>query len=245
METKFFEEGKITSKRIASMLLAGICCISTFAEEGNSRTVVGKVLDNSGFGLPGVTILQKNTTNGTVTDIDGNFTINVSDPTKSTLVVSFIGYDTKEIKLTGNEPVSIVLHEDVQALDEVVVTALGIKREKKSLGYAQQVVEGDNMNVGNDANVLNKLAGKVSGVQIISGNSGAGSSTRVVIRGESSLSNNNQPLYVVDGVPINNNIYSNLSGTPQEIDYGNGAGELNADDIESISVLKGANAAAR
>lgn len=244
METKFFKQGKSSGKRIAGMLLAGICCVSAFAEEGDSQTIIGKVLDNKGMGLPGVTVLQKNTSNGTVTDIDGNFSIDVTDPSKSTLVVSFIGYDTEEVHLKGGAPVSVILHEDVQALDEVVVTALGIKRDKKSLGYAQQVVEGDNMNVGNDANVLNKLAGKVSGVQIISGNSGAGSSTRVVIRGESSFSSNNQPLYVVDGVPINNNIYSNLSGTPQEIDYGNGAGELNADDIESISVLKGANAAA-
>lgn len=209
----------------------------------NRKTVKGKVLDNTGYGLPGVSVLQKNSANGTITDADGNFIITV-DGEKTSLILSFIGYATKEVPVKGSEVLSIILSEDVQALDEVVVTALGIKRDKKSLGYSTQEVKGDNVNVGNDANMLNKLTGKVAGVQITAGNSGAGSSSRVVIRGESSLSNDNQPLYVVDGVPINNYIYSNLAGTPQEIDYGNGAGEVNADDIESISVLKGANAAA-
>lgn len=102
----------------------------------------------------------------------------------------------------------------------------------------------EQLSTGNETNVLNKLAGRVAGVQVTAGNSGAGSSSRIIIRGESSFSTNNQPLYVVDGVPINNNVYSNLAGTPQEIDYGNGAGELNADDIASMTILKGANAAA-
>lgn len=243
MKNYFYTRNLLFSKRVQAVLLAGICCISAYAGDKDYK-VVGKVVDGAGEGLPGVTILQKSTTNGTVTDYEGNFSISVSSDNDDVLVISYVGYTTKEIDVDGKSTLSVVLNEDVKTLGEVVVTALGIKREKKSLGYAQQVVDGDIVNTGNDANVLNKLAGKVSGVQIISGNSGAGSSTRMVIRGESSLSNDNQPLYVVDGVPVNNYIYSNLAGTPQEIDYGNGAGELNADDIESISVLKGANAAA-
>ncbi len=241
-KNNFFRKKSLSGKKVVAALLLGACCSAAYADE--DRVITGKVLDSSGVGLPGVTILQKNTSNGTVADMDGNFSLSVSDPASASLIVSFVGYDTQEIPVKDKGFIAVTLTEDVQALDEVVVTALGIKREKKSLGYAQQVVDGNEMNVGNDANVLNKLAGKVAGVQMIAGSSGAGSSTRVVIRGESSLSNNNQPLYVVDGVPVNNNIYSNLAGTPQEIDYGNGAGELNADDIESISVLKGANAAA-
>lgn len=242
MKKKIQIRQRMNFKRLLTFFFLFTLLVATSWAE-NRKTVKGKVLDNTGYGLPGVSVMQKNSVNGTITDADGNFIITV-DGEKAALILSFVGYTTKEIAVKGEEALSIVLSEDVQALDEVVVTALGIKRDKKSLGYSTQEVKGDHMNVGNDANVLNKLAGKVAGVQITAGNSGAGSSSRVVIRGESSLSNDNQPLYVVDGVPINNYIYSNLAGTPQEIDYGNGAGEVNADDIESISVLKGANAAA-
>lgn len=231
------------TKRLVAFLLLFSFAVSTGWAD-NKKTVKGRVLDNTGYGLPGVSILMKNSKNGTITDADGNFTITVDGEKAAALILSFIGYTTKEVPVKGEGLLSIVLEEDVHTLDEVVVTALGIKRDKKSLGYATQEVKGENVNVGNDANLLNKLTGKIAGVQITAGNSGAGSSSRVVIRGESSLSNDNQPLYVVDGVPINNYVYSNLAGTPQEIDYGNGAGEVNADDIESISVLKGANAAA-
>lgn len=242
MKKRILIRQRMDFKRLFTFFLLFTLLVATSWAE-NRKTVKGKVLDNTGYGLPGVSVMQKNSVNGTITDADGNFLITV-DGDKAALILSFVGYATKEIPVKGNEALSIILNEDVQSLGEVVVTALGIKRDKKSLGYATQEVKGDNVNVGNDANVLNKLTGKVAGVQITAGNSGAGSSSRVVIRGESSLSNDNQPLYVVDGVPINNYIYSNLAGTPQEIDYGNGAGEVNADDVESISVLKGANAAA-
>ena len=242
MKKQILIRQRMNFKRLLTFFFLFTMLVATSWAE-NRKTVKGKVLDNTGYGLPGVYVIQKNSVNGTITDTDGNFIITV-DGDKTSLILSFVGYATKEITVKGEEALSIVLSEDIQALDEVVVTALGIKRDKKSLGYSTQEVKGDHVNVGNDANVLNKLAGKVAGVQITAGNSGAGSSSRVVIRGESSLSNDNQPLYVVDGVPVNNYIYSNLAGTPQEIDYGNGAGEVNADDIESISVLKGANAAA-
>ena len=234
----------LSLKRATGFFLLALCALSALGAN-DKRVVKGKVLDHEGLAMPGVSVVLKgNAGRGVITNIDGDFSIPVDDVQSATLVFSFIGYETREIHLKGTDALTVNLSEDVRMLDEVVVTALGIKRDKKSLGYAQQVVEGEEMNVGNDANVLNKLAGKIAGVQMIAGNSGAGSSTRVVIRGESSFSNGNQPLYVVDGVPINNNVYTNLAGTSQDIDYGNGAGELNADDIESISVLKGANAAA-
>lgn len=242
MKTSILSHSKTILPRGITLLLMCFCCL-TLANAVNDKKIKGKVTDNTGSSLPGVSIILKNSANGTVTDAEGNFILPV-DNEKATLILSFIGYTTKEVTVKSGIHSNIILNEDVMALDEVVVTALGIKRDKKSLGYSTQEVKGDNMNVGNDANMLNKLMGKVAGVQITAGNSGAGSSSRVIIRGESSFSNGNQPLYVVDGVPINNNIYANLAGTPQEVDYGNGAGEVNADDIETISVLKGANAAA-
>lgn len=233
------------AKRMTSCFLLLLCSAFCLAAPPVKKVVTGKVLDPSKLELPGVTVVVKGQSGkGTITDINGLFSLQVDDAENATLVFSYVGFQTMEIPLKGKSELVINLLEDSQVLNEVVVTALGIKRDKKSLGYAQQAVEGDDMNVGNDANVLNKLNGKIAGVQMIAGNSGAGSSTRMVIRGESSFSNGNQPLYVVDGVPISNNVYTNLAGTSQDIDYGNGAGELNADDIESISVLKGANAAA-
>lgn len=204
--------------------------------------ITGKVTDESGEGLPGVSIIVKGTTTGTSTDLDGNYSLVL--PKEQTLVAySYISYKTKELTLSAGIA-NVILEENIVKVGEVVVTALGIKRDKKSLGYATQSIKGDELSTINDPNLMNGLAGRMAGVQITQGNSGAGSSSRVVIRGESSLSNGNQPLYVVDGIPINNYVHSALSGTPQEIDYGNGAGELNADDIESINILKGANAAA-
>lgn len=206
-------------------------------------TVKGRVVDNNREPLIGVNVVEKGTTNGTVTNIDGHFSLNVSP--NSTLVFSYVGYTEKEFVWNGNSEVVIVLSEDAELLDEVVVTALGIKRSKKSLGYSSQEVAGDNLtDSGSDANMLNLLNGKVAGLQVTSGNSGPGSSTRVVIRGEASFSNDNQPLYVVDGVPVNNKVASFRMGTSHEVDYGNGAGEINPNDIASITVLKGANAAA-
>lgn len=209
---------------------------------GQKITVTGTVSDGTDP-IIGATVKAKGTNLAAVTDMDGNFKIDV--PQNTTLEFSYVGYVTVKKKIRQSaERLNIVLQEDLQQMDEVVVTALNIKRNKKSLGYATQQVGEKEFNVGNDANLLNKLTGRVAGVQITGGNSGAGSSSRVIIRGESSLSSNNQPLYVVDGVPIANSIEIGSGGTAQEVDYGNGAGELNGDDIESINVLKGANAAA-
>lgn len=224
--------------------ILAICCLSAacLSATAQSINIKGKVTDGK-EPIIGATISVEGSNRNAVTDIDGNYSIEV--PAGGTLTFSYVGYHQVKKKVKqGVGVLNIAMSEDQQQMDEVVVTALNIKRNKRSLGYATDQITAADLNVGNETNMLNQLTGKVAGVQITAGNSGAGSSSRVIIRGESSLSSNNQPLYVVDGVPINNNTYTNLSGTPQEIDYGNGAGELNADDIASMTVLKGANAAA-
>lgn len=207
-------------------------------------TVTGKVTDaGTGEPLIGVNILVKGTSQGTVTDIDGVYNIELNGGTE-TLVFSFIGYANQEIPVNSQSTLDITLSEGL-ALSEAVVTALGIKRDEKSLGYAVQKLNGDEFTEAKETNFVNALSGKVAGVNITNGGSGVGSSVRIVIRGESSLSGNNQPLFVVNGIPINNTIGGNGRAEGNlETDYGNGAAEVNADDIETISVLKGANATA-
>ncbi|MFV0247724.1 MAG: carboxypeptidase-like regulatory domain-containing protein [Tenacibaculum sp.] len=206
------------------------------------HVIKGTVKDEFDEPLPGVSIVEKGTSNGSTTDFNGNFKIVVKYKNTS-LLVSYIGFYSQEIDLNGKSQLQIIMLEEATQLNEVVVTALGIKREKKALGYASQSLNQNDLNTGNDANLLNKISGKIAGVQSIQGSSGPGSSTRVVIRGESSFGDN-QPLYVVDGVPVINEFQNQLFGTPAEIDYGNGAGELNAEDIAELNVLKGASATA-
>eukprot|EP01093_Parvamoeba_rugata_P015390 TRINITY_DN5397_c0_g1_i4.p1 TRINITY_DN5397_c0_g1~~TRINITY_DN5397_c0_g1_i4.p1 ORF type:complete len:1090 (-),score=218.72 TRINITY_DN5397_c0_g1_i4:1259-4528(-) len=207
------------------------------------QTVTGIVLDNLGQPLPGANVLEKGTTNGTQTDFDGNYTLNV--PGDAILVVSYIGFKGKEISVNNQNRIEISLEEDSQQLTEVVVTALGISREKKSLGYATQEVDGENVNNVPTDNVVNALSGKVAGVQIKT-NTNLGGSSNVVIRGSTSLTGNNQALFVVDGVPVNN---SNFNSDTQQTggggyDYGNLASDINPNDIKSINILKGAAATA-
>ena len=206
--------------------------------------VSGTVLDNDGQPLPGANILEKGTTNGTQTDFDGNFSINVSNA-NATLVVSYIGFTTKEVALGGQTNVTVTLEEGATGLEEVVVTALGIKKEKKRLGYSVQEVKSENLVTARETNVTNSLAGRAAGVQITGGSSGVGSTSLITIRGEGSLiPGNNSPLFVVDGIPISNRTISNRSEGNLETDYGNGAQDINPDDVESISILKGPNATA-
>lgn len=223
------------------IFLLSLLWLITMARAQNV-TVTGKITDGNDP-LIGVTVQVAGSKAGVVSDANGNYRIEV--PVHSVVSFSYVGFTTVRKKVEPDTRVmDVVMYEDLQQMDEVVVTALDIRRNRRSLGYSTQEVSENDLNTGNETNLLNKLTGKLAGVQITAGNSGAGSSSRVIIRGESSFSNNNQPLYVVDGVPINNNTYAPLSGTPQEIDYGNGAGELNADDIASVTILKGANAAA-
>jgi len=211
------------------------------------KAISGKVIDKSGEPIPGVSVYIKGTTTGTTTSIDGEYSLNVGSG-DVVLVFSFIGFESQEITVGDRSEINITLLEEVSKLNEVVVTALGISREKKSLGYALTEVGGKEVSTVKEQNVMNSLAGKVAGVVLTKSSSGPGSGTRVIIRGNNSLTGNNQPLYVVDGVPMDNSGFgsANAGGTGEyaRSDYGTGISDLNPDDIESISVLKGPNAAA-
>lgn len=208
--------------------------------------ITGRVSDTDGQPMIGVNVTEQGTINGVVTGFNGDFAIEVDSD--ASLVFTFIGYKKEVVGVSGKQKIEVTLEEDFLRVDEVVVTALGIKRDKKGLGYAVQNVDDKSLGESSDPNLLNSLNGKVAGIQITQGNSGVGSSSKMVIRGENSLANDNQPLFVIDGVPINNytapSVTTSDGSGAQEVDYGNGAGEVNPDDVESISVLKGANAAA-
>lgn len=210
--------------------------------QSSLRNITGQVNNESGEPLAGVTIVLKGTGNGTTTDVDGKFGMNVA-ATDQALLVSYIGYLTTEVPLTPANFYDIRLKPGSTELDELVVTALGITREKKALGYAIQEVKGEQLTQARETNLVSSLAGRVAGVNVTGGSNSIGGSSRIVIRGETSLAGNNQPLFVVDGTPINNKV-SAIDQSGQNIDYGNAAAEINPDDIESISILKGPNAAA-
>jgi TonB-linked SusC/RagA family outer membrane protein len=215
--------------------------------------VKGTVTDaKDGTPLPGVSIVVKGTLTGTVTDINGKYVLAVPAGYNE-LIFSFVGMLTKEAKIDGRKSVDMVLEDDVVGLDEVVVTALGISRQKKSLGYAVQDMKGEELAKAKETNIVNSLSGKISGVQITNTSGAVGSSSRIIIRGASSLGGNNQPLFIVDGIPLSNNDFAaddGLGGKGRTIaksngtNRGNGAADINPDDVESISVLKGPNAAA-
>lgn len=223
------------------MWTAMLLFVLNFSQAQQVR-ITGKVSDPSNEPLPGATIVVKGTTRGTVTDVDGSYSIQAS--ASETLVFSFVGFETLERIVGNSSEINVTLSEGV-ALNEVVVTALGVERETKALGYSVQAVDGSKFTEARETNVINSLSGRVAGVQITNSSSGIGGSTRVTIRGESSLNiNANQPLFVVDGVPISNNIIGSSGSGNQEVDYGNAAGEINPDDIASMTVLKGPAAAA-
>lgn len=204
--------------------------------------VSGTVKDVNGEPLIGVNVLEKGTTNGVITDFDGNFSLSVSSA-DAVLEFSYIGYNNVTVKVGNQTSLSIEMVEDTQKLDEVVVTALGIKREKKMLGYAVQDVKADKLNSTGDPSVIGALSGKVAGLQMNTAGTGLSGSTKITLRGNSSLTDNNQPLWVVDGVPFSDNSSSDAS-LFGGVDRGGSAVDINPEDIESISVLKGPNAAA-
>ncbi|WP_421919083.1 SusC/RagA family TonB-linked outer membrane protein [Marinifilum sp.] len=209
------------------------------------QTVTGTVTEESGMSLPGVSVIVKGTTIGTVTDVDGKFEI-AADPS-SVLVFSFVGMTTQEITVGSQTVINVVMVTDALQVDEVVVTALGIKREEKSLTYATQQVKGEELTTVRTDNMMNALSGKAAGVVISPSTSGVGGSTKVILRGYTSVQGNNQPLYVVDGVPLQNLIPNQAetgNGFGGGVDAGDGISNLNPDDIESVNVLKGASAAA-
>ncbi|TGE22977.1 SusC/RagA family TonB-linked outer membrane protein [Hymenobacter metallicola] len=207
------------------------------------RAISGRVTDRAnGQGLPGVTVLVKGTTIGASTNSDGTYTLSVP-ASATTLSFTSIGYVSVDRPIGTASTIDIGLSADTKQLGEVVVTALGREEQKKSLGYAVQDVQGAELTQARETNVVNSLAGRVAGVQISNSTGAAGSSSRIVIRGPKSVQGNNQPLFVIDGQPIDNSSFSN-SGAGGGIDYGNAASDLNPDDIESMTVLKGANATA-
>lgn len=210
-------------------------CFGAFAQQ--RITITGTVKDVNGESIIGANVSVEGTTIGTITNIDGAFKLEV--PENGKLTVSFIGYEKQTVNINKKQTFTITLKEDSEMLSEVVVTALGIKREKKALGYAMQEVKTDVFSENRSTNVSNLLQGKVAGVQISQSGSGVGGPTRIVLRGLNSLSGNNTPLWVVDGLPVLDNSNSNT-----QFSYSSGAADINPDDIESVSVLKGANAAA-
>ncbi len=221
---------------ILTLLLAFVVQF-TFAQD---RTITGQVTDDTGP-LPGVSVLIVGTETGTETDFDGNFTINAD--TGDVLQFSFVGMTTVTRTIGTDAIINVILISDANTLDEVVVTALGIKREEKALGYSIQSISGETMTEARETNISNALSGRIAGVQVTSSSGNPGSSSRIVLRGNSSITGNNEPLYIVDGVPIDNTSYGN-AGSGGGVDLPNGAADINPDDIESIVVLKGPNAAA-
>ncbi|MFK7907627.1 MAG: SusC/RagA family TonB-linked outer membrane protein, partial [Chitinophagales bacterium] len=222
---------------ICILILALCVQLQVFAQ---GRTLTGTISDDSGS-LPGVSVVVTGTTTGTVTDIDGKFSLEVPADAK-TLTVSYVGFENQTLDIGSQTSFNINMKAGVE-LDEFVVTALNISREKKALGYSVQQVGGDDLTEARDANVLNALSGKVSGVQITSASGSVGSSSRIVIRGTSSIRGDSQPLFVINGVPIDNGTNHTDDGYGS-VDYGNAASDINPEDIESITVLKGPNASA-
>ena len=223
-----------------------LCMFVMMSSASFAQTAVsGRVTSgDEGMAIPGANVLVKGTTTGTITDAEGNYSLDVPDP-NGTLVFSFVGYVTQEIPIAGKTTIDVALPVDATELSEVVVTALGIEREKRDLGYAVQELNGEDITKARETNIGNALAGKVAGVTVVGNPSGIGGSSRITIRGERSLNiNKNQPLFIVDGVPITNETFGSSGRNNQEVDYGNGAGFVNPDDVESMTVLKGASATA-
>ena len=199
-------------KGLLTLFLALFVQIS-FAQD---KTITGTVSDADGLPLPGVNIVVQGTTNGTQTDFDGNYAISASQG--QTLAFSYLGYKTETRPVGASNTINLQMAEDAESLEEVVVTALGVSREKKSLGYAAQELEGDAVSTVKVDNVVNSLSGKVSGVQI-KANNNFGGSANFLIRGVSSLTGNNQPLFVIDGIPISNRL-NNTSAQHLSFSYG-------------------------
>ncbi len=231
--------------RKITFLLALILFVGMNWANAQTKTIHGTVVSSEdGQGIPGVTVAVKGTTVGTTTDLDGKFSLDVK-PEFKTLQFSYVGMKTVDIALSGQTEINVTMEPDVMQMDEVVVTALGISREKKSLGYAVQEVKGEDLNRGKSTNVINAMSGKVAGVQITN-NTNMGGGSNVVIRGATSLTGNNQALFIVDGIPIvnvNANDAYQQSGR-SGYDYGSPVNDINPADIESVTVLKGGAATA-
>ncbi|MGQ7856796.1 SusC/RagA family TonB-linked outer membrane protein [Pedobacter sp. WC2501] len=225
----------MTRLKITLFILTMLCCVQIY---GQTPLISGKITDASGQPIPGISVKVKGTTVGTSSDAKGLFSIKSGSP--ATLVFSGIGYTTKEFAYSGQSNITITLSEDQQSLNEIVVTALGVKREKRNLTYSSQEVKGEQLTQTKEPNLVNALAGKVSGVQITSSSGTPGSSSRIVIRGANSMFGNNEALMVIDGIPVNNDETGTLNMGPGT----NRIADLDPNIIESINVLKGGAATA-
>lgn len=209
-----------------------------------SGNCVGIIKDATGEAVIGASVMVKGTTNGTISNVDGEFSLsNVQE--SAVIVISFVGYKTQEVQWVG-KPLDVILQDDSQVLNEVVVTALGLKREQKALGYAVTEVKGDELKAANTISPVSALQGKVAGVEISQSDGGIFGAAKIQIRGASTMGNNNQPIYVVDGVILDNTVSGNndLNWGDNSSDYGNELKNLNPDDFETVSILKGAAATA-
>ena len=231
-------------KRLSLVLMLALFVVGTTMAQ---QSVKGQVSDQDGLPLIGASILVKNTTTGTVTDIDGNYELTLTEDA-TILVFSYTGFQTQEVEIAGQSVIDVAMEEGV-TLSEAVVTALGVQREEKALGYAVTEVKGDELAQTRETNIVNSLQGKVAGVQIQGSPSTIGGSSRITIRGSNSFLGNNQPLFVIDGVPIDNSQFSGSSqqrgfGGARAYDYGNTAQDIDPNSIETMTVLKGAAASA-
>lgn len=212
-------------------------------QSGKERTITGQVVDAKGEPLIGVSILVKGTTDGAITDLDGNYKI-MTKSNNPVVVYSYIGYKTQEIPLKGQTAINITMMDDTQVIDEVVVTALGIKRSEKALSYNVTQVDAESALAVKDANFINSLNGKVAGLNINSSSSGIGGASKVVMRGSRGIEQSSNALYVIDGIPMYNLSASGGSEEMQSQGSTEAIADINPDDIESMSVLSGAAAAA-
>jgi TonB-linked SusC/RagA family outer membrane protein len=213
------------------------------------KNVTGTVSDETGATLPGVSVLVKGSQRGTTSDAEGKFQLEILDPELPTaiLIFSFVGFTSQEITVGNQTNIAVKLLPEAKALNEVVVTAFGITKEKRALAYAVTEIKGSEFTQARENNVANALTGKIAGVSATGMATGPGGSSRVIIRGNGSLNGNNQPLYVINGMPMDNSIPgggTTADGNAMNVDRGDGIGGINPDDIESISVLKGGPAAA-
>lgn len=218
-------------------LLVVLATQITFAQD---RSVSGTVSDNTGLPIPGASVLIKGTKTGTQTDANGKYTIKADE--NQTLVISFVGMASKQVS-AKTSTVNVKLSDDAVQLEGVVVTALGIKREKKAVGYAAQSVKGSELTESRETNLTNALSGRIAGVQVTNSSGAVGASSRIVLRGNSTITGNNEALFVVDGIPFDNSSSGNAdSGGGRDLP--NGVASISPDDIESMTILKGPNAAA-
>ena len=241
---EIFQGTNISYSIVDKQIILATKSVSATVKDDNTVQVKGTVKDANGEPLIGVNVKVKGATVGTITDFDGNFSLQTKKG--DVLEISYVGYTVQNVKVTGNEVLNIILQEDNAVLDEVVVTALGIKRETKSLTYNVQEMKAADLTTVKDASFMNSLAGKIAGVTINQSASGIGGSTRVVMRGLKSITNDNNALYVIDGIPMasmrsnqDKSFYENADGGDSD-----GISSINPDDIESMSVLTGAAAAA-